>query len=195
MKKVEMWQARERRGRAMQAIARFKQRLIEGSAVIGNEDIEVFEIAEKRVELAGFFVITAHEELADAKAIGGDGADADQKRTGAEAAGKSRGFGIEKRPFLRGNGRAFESRRREKVVRQGRQRADIGASVVAMMLPQLFGFVMTAERGFDFLAGKEFFDRHAERRRQGTRVVLAIDGFDQFPKIDHSPFICPMLAV
>ena len=60
-------------------------------------------------------------------------------------------------------------------MRKRSERADIGAAVMTMMLPEFFGFEMAAESGLDFIAGEKFLDRHATRRRQRTSIVFAVD--------------------
>ena len=67
VQQIEMLHPRERRARAIQAIARFEQRLIEGAAVIGDQHAERLEMPRERVQQAGFLAIIAHEKLADAE--------------------------------------------------------------------------------------------------------------------------------
>jgi len=66
-------------------------------------------------------------------------------------------------------------------VRERGQRADIGAAVMTVMLPELFGFEMTAKSSFDFFPGKKFLDGHSARRRERPGIVFAIDSFDELP--------------
>ncbi len=49
-------------------------------------------------------------------------------------------------------------------MRQVRQRANIRAAVVAVMLKQFFGFKVPAELGFDFRAREHRLDVRSERR-------------------------------
>ncbi len=64
-----MGHARERVAGALHGVTGFEQGLVEGLAVIGDENVEAGEVLGERVELRGFLVVIAHEELADAEAF------------------------------------------------------------------------------------------------------------------------------
>ena len=70
VQQVQMLQARKRRARAIQAVARFEQRLIEGLAVIGDQHAERLQMPRQGIQLAGFLAVIAHEKLADAETFG-----------------------------------------------------------------------------------------------------------------------------
>src|SRR5205085_4119940 len=92
----------ERRARAIQTIASFEQRLIEGAAVVSDQHAELRQMRSQSFELAGFFSVIAHEKLSDAKPIGRDTTHSDQKRAGAGAACKTGRLGVEKGPLIGG---------------------------------------------------------------------------------------------
>ena len=71
-------------------IARFEQRLVEGLAVVGNEDVEALQVFGQSVQLRSLLAIVAHEELPDAETVRFDAAAADEERIGAGAARQDR---------------------------------------------------------------------------------------------------------
>ncbi len=98
-----MLHARERRPRAIHAIARFDQRLIESPAVVRDQNSKRFQMPRQRVQLAGLFAALAHEKLAHAKALARDAPHAREECIGPGAAGEAGGLGIQKGPLLRRN--------------------------------------------------------------------------------------------
>src|SRR5579862_2561245 len=93
-----MLHAHERVTRAAHRVTRFEQRLVEALAVVCDQDVEAGEISGERMEHGRLLVVIPHEELAHAKAMLIDAADADEERIGAGTSGEAGGFGIEKGP-------------------------------------------------------------------------------------------------
>ncbi len=155
----------EGRPRPVQTVAGFKQRLIEGAPVVGDEHAKGFQVLCQAGEQAGLLAVIAHQKLPHTKAIRRDAAHAHQKRAGAGAAGQAGGFGIEKRPLPRGNiaNRAM-GQRFEQVRRHFREIGDLRGAVPAMGGIKRFELKMFPVFRLDFLAREALGSRAALRR-------------------------------
>ena len=102
---------------------------------------------------------------------------------------KVRWFRCREKPTLPGRKRASRRSVVEQIVRQRRQRADVGAAVMAMMFLQLFRFECRPKAVSISSPGRN--SSTGMRRGGGERasVVLAVDIFDKEPQVVHSPFV------
>lgn len=211
---VHVGEAGEGWARPAHAVAGFEERLVVSLAIVGDEDVELGEVAGQGSEEAGFFAEFAHEELADAEAIGGDAADSDEEGVGAGASGESGGFGVEEGPAGgRGGWDGVAGDGPEEIVGEPGEERDVHAAVAAMALVVALHLKVAAELGFDLGAGGPLFQvvfrwffAEAGRigRARGGSGVLAIDAGYTLPearqlflKVTHpcSPFLCHLSAV
>ena len=172
VEQVEMLHPGEGMARAAHGVAGFEQRLVVGSAVVGNQDVEAGEMRGQGVQHGSFLRVIPHEELADTEAFVIDAAETDQKRVGAGTARKTGGLGVEKRPA--GGVRVANGAVGQRFEHVGLQRDQIGNFVTPVTLVmgiELFGLEMPAVRGFDHLPGEQFLHEHAGLRGGGRCVA------------------------
>src|SRR5712671_1507329 len=78
--------------------AGLEQRLIIRLSVVGDQGVELRQVAGQPMQQACFLAQIAHEKLAQTETFRRDASHADQKCVRSRAARKSRGLGIQKRP-------------------------------------------------------------------------------------------------
>src|SRR3954454_16443460 len=76
----------------------FEQRLVVRFSVVGDQGVELRQMAGEPVQQACLLAQIAHEKLAQAETLRRDASNADQKRVGPRTTCKSRGLCIKKRP-------------------------------------------------------------------------------------------------
>ena len=72
MQQVQVFEARKRRARPIQAVPGFEQRLVKGLPVVRDQNAERLQVARQGIQLAGLFAKIAHEKLADMETFGCD---------------------------------------------------------------------------------------------------------------------------
>src|SRR5215813_4825963 len=145
--------------RARHGEPRFEERLVEGFAVVGDQDIKLAQVLGQPPEHGGFLAIIAHEELPQPESGGLDRSDSDQERASAGSACEAGGFGVEKRPAEGMRTRDRSGRKRlQEILWKLREIRDIDATMTAMPFPQLFRLEMLATRSLHHLARHQVLD-------------------------------------